>query len=106
MSTSQMFLAMYPPEVLARLEALFQQAEQQASTDRARGWVRLSRDQFDFIKLLTEMLISYRAWQSKPTGENWLELGQTVEKFEAYRLKIVAYSKPYTDVWFPGHDTF
>jgi hypothetical protein len=106
MSTSQMYLAMYPPDVLARLEALIQQAEQQAKTERARGWVRLSRDQFDFIKLLTEMLIAYRAHQSKPTRENWLELAASVESFEVYRLKIVSYSKEYTDVWFPGHDMF
>lgn len=106
MTTTQMFLAMYPPEVLIRLEALIQQAERQATTDRARGWVRLSRDQFDFIKLLTEMLISYRAWQSKPTHENWIELKHTVETFDSYRLRIVNYEREYTDVWFPGHDTF
>jgi len=106
MSTSQMFLAMYPPDVLARLEGLIQQAEQQATTDRARGWVRLSRDQFDFIKLLTEMLISYRAWQSKPTSENRHELAVAVKTFDDYRLKIVTYPKEYTDAWFPGHGTF
>lgn len=106
MTTSQMYLAMYPPDVLTRLESLIQQAEREAKTERARGWVRLSRDHFDFIKLLTEMLISYRAWQSKATRENWLELKQTVDTFEAWRLKIVRYPKAYADVWFPGHDIF
>lgn len=106
LTTSEMYLAMYPPDVLAKLESHIQQAEQLAATERAQGWVRLSRDQFDFIKLLTEMLISHRAWQSKPTGENWRELKQSVEAFEDYRLKIVSYSKEYTDVWFPGHGTF
>lgn len=106
MTTTQMYLAMYPPDVLAQLENLMQTAEREAKTERTRGWVRLSRDQFDCLKLLTEMLISYRAWQSKPTRENWRELKECVEAFEAWRLKIVTYPKEYTDTWFPGHDTF
>lgn len=106
MTTPQMFLAMYPPDVLARLEAQIQRAERDATTERTRGWVRLSRDQFDFIKLLTEMLISHRAWQSKPTRENWRELKDSVGKFEVWRMKIVSYPKEYTEVWFPGHDTY
>lgn len=106
LTTSEMYLAMYPPDVLAELESHIEHAEQLATTDRAQGWVRLSRDQFDFIKLLTEMLIAHRAWQSRPTGENWQELKQTVDAFEAYRIKIVNYPKEYTDVWFPGHATF
>lgn len=106
MTTSEMYLAQYPPHVLKRLESLIQKAEQSATTRRTRGWVRLSRDQFDFIKLLTEMLISYRAWQAKPTRNNWRELKASVDTFEAYRLKIVTYPKEYTDVWFPGHGSF
>ncbi len=64
MTTSEMFLAQYPPGVLKRLESLIQKAEKSAKTKRTQGWVQLSRDQFDFIKRLTEMLISYRAWQA------------------------------------------
>ena len=105
-NTTDMFLAQYPPEFLERLEALIQKAEREADTERTRGWVRLSRDQFDFISLLTKMLISYRSWQVKPTQANWLELKGTVEAFEAYRMKIVTYPKEYTDVWWPGHGTF
>jgi hypothetical protein len=106
MTTQQMYLAMYPPEVLTRLESLIGQAEREAKTERARGWVRLSRDQFDFIKRLTEMLISYQAWQVKPTRDNWLELKSTVDTFETWRDEIVMYSKEHTDAWWPGHDIF
>ena len=106
MNTRQMYLAMYPPEVLSTLESLVQQAEREAKTERARGWVRLSRDHFDFIKKLTEMLIAYRAWQVRPTGENWAELKETVDAFEDWREKIVMYSKEYTEQWWPGHDIF
>ena len=106
LNTSAMFLAMYPPDVLARLESLMQRAEATADTPRNKGWVRLSRDQFDFVRLLTEMLIAYRAWQTKETPENWQELKAGVDAFEAWRLKIVTYPKSYTDVWWPGHATF
>ena len=49
---------------------------------------------------------SNRAWQIKPTRENWLELKDSVAIFDAYRLKIVSYPREYTEVWFPGHGTF
>jgi len=105
-NTTDMYLAMYPPAFLEQLETLIQKAEKGADTERTQGWVRLSRDQFDFIKLLTEMLISYRAWQANVTRENWLEMKDRVEAFEDYRLKIVSYPKEYTDAWWPGHGTF
>ena len=106
LTTSDMYIVQYPPEFLAQLEKLLQQAEREADTHRTRGWVRLSRDQFDFTKLLTEMLVAYRAWQFKPTTANWRELKGSVHSFEAYRLRIVSYTREYTDVWWPGHGTF
>ena len=106
LTTTQMYLSMYPPGVLGTLESHLQEAEKLARTERARGWVRLSRDHFDFIKLLTEMLISYRAYQVRASDANRIELKQTVDRFEDYRMKIISYSKAYTDKWFPGHGTF
>ena len=106
MNTTDMFLMQYPPTFLAQLEELIQKAEKEADTERTRGWVRLSRDHFDFVKLLTQTLISYRAWQSNKSTENWHELKERVETFDAYRLKIITYPKEYTDVWFPGHPYF
>ena len=106
LTTSQMYLSMYPPDVLGTLESHLSEAEKLARTERARGWVRLSRDHFDFIKLLTEMLISYRAFQVRASVENRTELKQTVDRFEDYRIRIISYSKEYTDRWFPGHGTF
>lgn len=105
-NTTAMFLALYPPEVLEQLETLMLQAESLADTERNQGWVRLSRDQFDFVKLLTEMLITYRAWQTDKTPENWQQLKLDVDAFETWREKIVNYPKEYTDVWWPGHPTF
>ena len=106
LDTKSIYLAQYPPDVLKQLENLMQQAESAADTKRNRGWVRLSRDQFDFAKLLTEMLTAERAWEIKPTPENWQELKLTVNTFEDWREKIVNYPKEYTEVWWPGHATF
>ena len=43
LTTSDMYIVQYPPEFLAQLEKLLQQAEREADTHRTRGWVRLSR---------------------------------------------------------------
>lgn len=106
LNTADMYLVQYPPSFLQQLEQLLQKAQSEADTQRTQGWVRLSRDQFDFTRLLTEMLISYRAWQVNPTEANWLELKGAVDVFEDYRLKIVTYPREYTDLWWPGHGTF
>jgi hypothetical protein len=106
MSTADLVLLYYPPSHLNQLEQLLEQAESQADTDRARRWVRLTRDHFDYSRLLTLMLISYRAWEATPTQENWLTLKARVDDFENYRMRIITYSKEYTDVWFPGYDHF
>lgn len=105
-TTVEMYLNMYPPAVLNKLGTLLSRAEKDADTDKARGWLRLNRDFFDFTKLLTQSLVSYRAWQSNATRENWAELKQRVEAFDAWRMKIISYPKEYTERWFPGHGTF
>jgi len=105
-TTVEMYLHMYPPKFLDRLDGLLKKAEKEADSERARGWVRLSRDMFDFTNLLTRALISYRAWQANPTLENWAELKERVDAFEAYRMKIISYAPEYVARWFPGHGTF
>ena len=106
MDTTSMFLAQYPPSILQRLDLLLKNAEAEADTERARGWVKLSREHFDFVRLLTEALISYRAWQVDNSRENWQQLKQHVDAFDAFRMRIITYDKAYTDLWFPGHAYF
>lgn len=105
-TTTEMYLMMYPPRVLNQLDGLLQTAEREADTERSRGWVRHTRDYFDFSRLLTHALISHRAFQANPSRENRLELSERVEDFDAYRIKILTYPKEYTDRWFPGHGQF
>ncbi|MBI4028415.1 MAG: DUF4838 domain-containing protein [Verrucomicrobia bacterium] len=106
MSPTDLTLLYYPPSHLNQLEQLLRKAEREADTDRARGWLRLTRDHFDYIKLITFMLISYRAYETDPTHENWLAVRKKVEAFEKYRMKIISYDVPYVERWFPGHDHF
>ena len=105
-NTTELYIRYYPPSVLERLEQLLSKAEKEADDERSRGWLRLTRDQFDFAKLLTQALISYRLYQKDKTRENWLDLKKRVEDFDAHRIKIVTYPKEYTDRWFPGHGEF
>jgi hypothetical protein len=104
-NTDDLYLMHYPPAFLNELEQLLEQAESEADTPRSQGWIRLTRDHFDFTKLLTDALISYRAYQANPSKENWREVKNRVEEFDAYRMKIISYPKDYVDSWFPGWET-
>lgn len=106
LSMSEIYLDLYIPQLLQELEALLSKAEREAETDRSRGWLRLTRDHFDFAKLLTETIRSYRTWQADRSTKNWIDLKARVETFDAYRTRIITYPKEYTDLWFPGHDKF
>ena len=106
LDTKSLYLAQYPPGVLSKLDGLIRQAEAAADTERNKRWVQLSRDQFDFARLLTEMLVAERAWQTKRTTANWRELKDAVDAFEVWREKIVKLPPEYTDAWWPGHATF
>ena len=101
-----MYELLYPPNHLNELEGLLVKAEQEADTEMARGWLRHTREFFDFTKFIAHALISYRAWQVEESPENWLELKERVETFNGYRMKILTYSREHTDLWFPGWDHF
>jgi len=106
LTTSELYLMLYPPQVLEQLETLLTRAEGQADTDMARGWIRHARDWFDFAKLLTEAVTAYRLYERDKTKENWLQVKQRVEAFDAYRMKILTYDDEYATRWFPGHPHF
>ena len=106
LSTSDLYLLLYPPETLGRLEEALTKAEKLADTDRARGWVKQSREYFDFARLLTGAISTYRKYQRNKTDETWLELKKRVAAFDEYRARIVGYDKEYADRWFPGHGHF
>ena len=106
MTTADIYINHYPAEKLARLEQLLQQAEKKADSDRARGWLRLTRDHFDFTTLVTKMVTAHRVFQKDGNPENWRELKRRVDLFDDFREKIISYEKTYTNRWFPGYDHF
>jgi len=97
------YLMRYPPRTLQELDRLLGAAEKAARTERSRQWVRLTRDQFDLTKTLTNMFIAYRAYQASETSENIAEVKRRVDEFEAYRQRILSYDESYSRRWFPGH---
>ena len=106
LSTTDLYLMLYTPPVLARLESLLQTAQAAAETERSRGWVKQTREFLDFTTLLTTAVTAYRRYQRQPTEPHRLEVQQRVEQFDTFRMKILRYEQSYTDRWFPGHDHF
>ena len=106
LATPDLYLMLYPPKTLLRLEKILTKAELGVDTEQSRGWVRHTRDYFDFTKLLTETVTAYRIYQKDKTVKNWLNLKKSVEEFDKHRMKIITYDKAYTDRWFPGHGHF
>ena len=106
MNTTEIYLMMYPPQVLSTMEHYLSDAEKSANTERTKGWVRHARDCFEFTKYLTHALIAYRSWQASGNDRTWHELKERVEDFDRYRERIINYPKSYTDDWFPAHQHF
>ena len=106
LSTSDLYLMLYTPPVLARLATLLQAAEAAAQTKRSRGWVKQTREFLDFTSLLTAAVTSYRRTLRDPSEAHQLDVQRRVEEFNAFRSKILNYNAAYTEQWFPGHDHF
>lgn len=106
LTTSDLYLMLYTPDVLKSLESSLSKAEAEADTERTRCWVRHTREYFDFTTLLTEAVTAHRVYQRDETKQNWLNLKLRVSQFNRYRLKVLGYDKSYTDKWFPGHGHF
>ncbi|MFW6161351.1 MAG: DUF4838 domain-containing protein [Planctomycetota bacterium] len=92
----------YPPTMLRRLEALLKAAEAGADTARAKGWVGLTRDAFDYLKANARMYTLYRAYMLNQTEENLREVREAVEAWKAWRKKVLAYDRKHTRLWYPG----
>ena len=103
--TKDLFLLYYPPNFVRQLDQMLSRAEQQAQTEKSKGWVRLTRDYFDYIKTLSDVLTAEKACQAMPTRPNLLQLRDRVDAFHAYRTRILSYTadQEYCNTWFPMH---
>ena len=105
-SFRDMHLVRYPPRFLKELEDRLRQAEENADTERARNFIRMTRDHLDFNKLLTRAFLAYATCEMDRTPAHWQETAKAVRAFDEYRKRVVRYDDAYVGRWFPGHHRF
>lgn len=105
LEAKEMILLYYPPHFVQQLDGILKQAEQMAKTEKTKYWLKLTRDNFDYIKTISNMLTAYREYQANKTMSNLLELKNQVDEFEKYRQRIFSYAdnKDYLKKWFPRY---
>ena len=103
---SDVFAALYPPAFTQKLDRLLSNAEREAETERNKGWLRLTRDHFDFSRFLGGMFVAYREYQERPSDEKLREVKEWVDRFEVWRERVVNYDDEYVTRWFPRHAQF
>jgi len=98
------YLTYYPPEVIQGLEQLLSKAETEAQSERAKGWVRLTRDYFDLTKGYAEAYECYRICKAQENPSNFRQLEEAVNRWKAVRDRLLAYGKDkqYVATWFPN----
>ena len=96
----------WPDEALRKLDALLAKAEGQAGVGPHTQWVRLTRDHYDFSRLVSRMLSAYSAYKTAPDDRTWQAVRQRVNDFEEYRHKVLRYPDAHTDRFFPGYDQY
>src|SRR5437870_5581500 len=82
-------LLYYPPSLLSEWGSLLKKAEEKAKSERARGWVRLTREHFDYLKLLTGVLVVDQSSQLEPSPETRAALLKRQHEFDDFRQHIV-----------------
>jgi len=105
-SSESQHMLYYPPSLLNEWESLLKRAEAKAKSERARHWVRLTREQFDYLKLVTGMLLASETYQAEPTPDNRAATLKRVKEFDDYRQHIIELPEASTKRWFPGYDQF
>ena len=93
----------YPPEMVQALDQLRRKAEGAAVTERERNWVRVTRDEFDYIRLLTRALYLYKAYLVNRDPDDLAQLRHAVAAFDEYRKRICSYEGEYVRDYFVGH---
>jgi hypothetical protein len=99
------FAALYPPSVVNKMDQLLKKAEKTAQNEKAKGWLKYTRDCFDGLKSVADMFAAKRAYELEPTREMLQLVKDRVEAFEQWRVRIIAYSrdKAYINRWFPAY---
>ena len=85
------FMTLYPPNVVRQLDTILRKAEGRADTERARQWLRTTRDSFDGLKAVADMYAAKRAYEFEPTRESLGKVRRYVDAFEQWRDRIFSY---------------
>lgn len=91
----------FPQRVIEQLDTLLAQAEAKALTDNTKQWVRMTRYQLDYLKHVTNMWVTYEAYQLAQNRASLLELKKHVDDFEEYRKMILSMDPQTTPITFP-----
>ena len=97
------FLTLYPPGVVGQLDHMLKLAQSCATAPRTKGWIKHTRDHFDYVKQLSLLFASYRAYLAQPGPGNFAELRSRVDAFEQWRERVLGYDAGYVRTWFPGY---
>ncbi len=97
--------ALFPPQVLQKLDYLLGKAEREADSERSRGWLNLTRNSFDYLRQNAEMFMLYHAYQIRKDLPSISALKDSVSRWKAFRQKILDISKDkdYIATWYPGY---
>ena len=98
-------LTVYPPRVVQSLEDMLSKAETDAVSARAKGWLRLTRDYFDYVKTLSHVFAAEKTYLADPNEPNLLAVRDRVDEFETYRERIVSYADN-QDYWYKWHPMY
>ena len=102
-SMHDMQIVRYPSRHLLALDEFLSAAEAKADTARTQNLIRMTRDHFEFNRLLTKALLAYRTWKVFPTDDNWGQLKAAVAAFDNWREQVVRYKADFVNNYFPGH---
>ena len=103
MSVTERMMLYYPPGLVSALDDLLGKAERAAQTPRQKNWVRVARDEFDYIRLLSNAMYLYKAYMVNKDRANLLQLRAAVKAFDAYRMRMCSYGQEYVRDYFTGH---
>jgi len=95
-------VALFPPKVTHRLHGLLLSAERTAESDRAKGWLRSARDEFDGLRYLSDMLVHKRALEARPSRVSVHAVRESVEAFDVWRAKFLTSDASLARTWCPG----
>ncbi|MFO0905202.1 MAG: DUF4838 domain-containing protein [Pirellulales bacterium] len=98
----------YPPHTLANLESHLKQAEQLATSDKARVRLTLVRTEFEYLKHFARVVHLHQAYQIAPDVSSLQRLLDALDARNAYLATL--FDKGHQREWghvlfpFPGHD--